>query len=70
MLRDHHLLVMSVLAGDHMAGLPHVRLFTREMTNFEAYGLKCLEMTKYHDTGCTGSKDYLVWRGLYQKVLK
>ncbi len=69
-LRDHGLLILAVLAGDPTAGLPHVRLFTREMTNFEAYGLKCLEIIKYHDIGCTGSNDYLVWRGLYQKVLK
>jgi len=69
-LKDQGILVLSVLAGDPTAGLPHVRLFTREMTNFEAYGLKCLEITKSPDIGCTGSKDYLIWRGLYQKELK
>jgi len=69
-LRDQGLLVLAVLAGDPTAGLPHVRLFTREMTNFEAYGLKCLAITKYRDIGCTGSNDYLIWRGLYKKVIK
>lgn len=69
-LKDPGLLILAVLAGDPTAGLPHVRLFTREMTNFEAYDLKCLEITKYHDIGCTGSNDYIVWRVLYQKELK
>ncbi|MDO9392093.1 MAG: class I SAM-dependent methyltransferase [bacterium] len=69
-LRDQGLLVLAVLAGDPTAGLPHVSLFTREMTNFEAYCLKCLEINKYYDIGCTGSNDYLIWRGLYKKVLK
>ncbi|MHB8157164.1 MAG: class I SAM-dependent methyltransferase [Desulfocucumaceae bacterium] len=68
-LRPQGLLILAVLAGDPTAGLPHVRLFTQEMTNFETYGLKCLETTKYHDIGCTGSNDYLIWRGLYQKII-
>ncbi len=70
LLRNQGLLVLAVLAGDPTAGLPHVRLFTRKMTNFEDYGLKCMEITKYHDIGCTGSNNYLVWRGLYQKIIK
>ncbi len=69
-LKDQGILVLSVLAGDPLAGLPHVRLFTEEMTNFGAYGLKCQERTKCNDIGCTGSKDYQIWRGLYQKELK
>jgi len=67
-LKNGGQLVLTVLAGEPLAGLPYVRLFTEEMVDFSEYDLECREKTKYSDIGCTGSTDYVVWRCLYQKA--
>jgi len=64
------LLVFAVLAGKPEDGLPHVRLFSRQMMDeaFERFEQISLDM--YRDIGCTGSNDYNVWVGVFRNKCK
>jgi ubiquinone/menaquinone biosynthesis C-methylase UbiE len=60
-------LVMAVLSGDPEAGLPHVRLFTEAMFDKATRSFHPVEKAEYDDIGCTGRKNYRVWRGVFVK---
>jgi len=66
-LQDNGLLVLTVVAGDPQAGLPHVQLFTRQMFEQALAGWHPLEIRAYDDIGCTNRVDYRVWYGLFEK---
>jgi ubiquinone/menaquinone biosynthesis C-methylase UbiE len=61
------LLVLTAMAGEPEAGLPAVQMFTRQMFEGAAQGLRQLEMDQFDDIGCTGREDYPVWYGRFEK---
>lgn len=66
-LAPQGVLVLAVLSGDPEVGLPHVRLFTEAMFDRAMQPFHLVEKTEYEDMGCTGCKDYRVWRGIFVK---
>jgi ubiquinone/menaquinone biosynthesis C-methylase UbiE len=60
-------LVLTALAGEPEAGLPAVQLHTREMFENATAGLEATEIKQCDDVGCTGSADYCIWYGLFEK---
>ena len=66
-LNPQGVLVLTVLAGEPSAGLPHVQMFSREMFDQATRGLQAIEVCEFDDTGCTGRTDYHVWYGAFQK---
>lgn len=66
-LRPGGFLALAVMAGRPRAGLPHVRLFSESMLGGAVRSWHELEKRCGKDTGCTGRKDYLVWKCLYRK---
>jgi ubiquinone/menaquinone biosynthesis C-methylase UbiE len=67
LLLDGDLFVLTVVAGDPEAGLPHVQLFTRLMFEQALAGWHPLEVKAYNDVGCTNRADYHIWYGLFEK---
>lgn len=67
-LKPAGILILTMLAGEPEAGLPHVRLFNEIMVGelIKDYGV--LEQETYRDIGCTGSTDYRVHYGAYIKL--
>jgi ubiquinone/menaquinone biosynthesis C-methylase UbiE len=60
-------LVIAVLSGDPEVGLPHVHMFTEEMFDRATQPFHTVEKTEYEDIGCTGRRNYRVWRGVFVK---
>ena len=67
LLCDDGLLVLTVLSGEPEAGLPHVQLYTRQMFEQATQGFQAIEVKMYDDVGCTGSTDYHVSYGMFEK---
>lgn len=67
LLHKDGLLILTVMAGDPEAGLPHVQLFTRQMFEQTMDGWHILEIREFDDIGCTDRTDYHIWYGLFQK---
>jgi ubiquinone/menaquinone biosynthesis C-methylase UbiE len=63
------LLVLATLAGEPEQGLPHLQMFTEAMFDeIHPASLERLEKSLHEDIGCTGSREYKVWRGIYRKI--
>jgi ubiquinone/menaquinone biosynthesis C-methylase UbiE len=67
LLRNEGILVLTVVSGEPEEGLPHVRLFNRQMFEQATQGLQALEIEAYDDVGCTGRTNYHVWYGVFEK---
>ena len=67
LLCDQGILVLTVVAGEPEAGLPHVQLFTRQMFEQATQGWQALEIEAYDDIGCTGRPNYHIWYGVFEK---
>jgi ubiquinone/menaquinone biosynthesis C-methylase UbiE len=65
-LRPDGLLVLAVLAGDPSEGLPQVWLFSEEMFDEVIAAFRTIEKCRVRDVGCTGSPDYVIWRGFFR----
>ena len=61
------LLVITALAGEPEAGLPAVQLHTREMFEHATVGFEAIEVKRFDDVGCTGSQEYGIWYGVFEK---
>ncbi len=66
-LKPGGLLVLAVLAGEPSEGLPHVRLFAEAMFDEATAAFTLIEKSRTRDVGCTGSRDYVIWRGLFER---
>ena len=60
-LKTGGLLALAVLSGDPKSGLPHVRLFSKNMVEKAIRDLEVIEKKHCIDVGCTGCRDYKVW---------
>ena len=60
-VREDGLVVLTALAGDPAAGLPHVHLFSEAEFTATIAGFSLLERDRYDDRGCTGRPDYCIW---------
>jgi ubiquinone/menaquinone biosynthesis C-methylase UbiE len=67
LLCNDGILVLAVLSGELEEGLPAVQLFTRQMFEKVTNGLQTIEVKMYNDVGCTGSIDYHIWYGIFEK---
>jgi hypothetical protein len=59
--------MLTVLAGEPEAGLPHVQLFSEAMFLAATAPFMCIEQRLVDDVGCTGSRDYRVWYGVFER---
>jgi len=66
-LRPDGLAVLTVLAGDPAAGLPHVHLFSEAEFLSTVRGFVLHEQDCYADRGCTGREDYRVWYAVLRR---
>jgi ubiquinone/menaquinone biosynthesis C-methylase UbiE len=66
-LRPAGLLVLGVLAGQPSQGLPHVCLFSEAMFDRAGAALELISKSRVADLGCTGHRDYVIWRGLFER---
>jgi hypothetical protein len=51
---------------DSSEGLPHVWLFSEVMFGEVTTSFSMIEKCRVRDIGCTGSHDYVVWRGFFR----
>jgi hypothetical protein len=56
---------MTVLSGNPLKELPHVRLFNRNMLVFNRIGLNAIKLSQLYDIGYTWSKDCRIWQAFY-----
>jgi ubiquinone/menaquinone biosynthesis C-methylase UbiE len=66
-LCNQGLLILTVLSGDPVAGLPDVQLFSKQMLEMIMADWTMLEITEMDDVSCTNRLDYHLWYGLFQK---
>jgi ubiquinone/menaquinone biosynthesis C-methylase UbiE len=67
-LKPAGLLILTTLAGDPQAGLPHVQLFSETMFDAVTSMFQRIEKRTYADLGCTGQSGYNIWYGQFTKV--
>lgn len=61
------ILLLAVLSGDPLLGLPHVLLFSEEMFDRATQSFSMIEKKLVDDIGCTGRIDYHTWQGIFRK---
>jgi ubiquinone/menaquinone biosynthesis C-methylase UbiE len=66
-LKPGGLLMLGVLAGEPNAGLPEVCLFSEAMYDGATAAFKMISKCRVEDLGCTGKRDYVIWRGLFER---
>lgn len=67
LLRTDGILVLTVIAGEPGAGLPHVQVYSRQMFDAATEGWHTIEVRQFEDVGCTGREDYHIWYGIFKK---
>ncbi|MCG8353476.1 MAG: class I SAM-dependent methyltransferase [Chloroflexales bacterium] len=66
-LAPNGIVILTVLAGAPTAGLPHVRLFDNERWQETTRGFSVIGNNTQCDIGCTGSRNYMILFGVFQK---
>ena len=66
-LKFSGVLVLAVLSGEPVEGLPDVYLFTEQMFDNYTRSFQLVDKRQFNDIGCTGKKDYRVWYGIFTK---
>lgn len=67
-LQPGGILILAVLAGEPMQGLPHVQLFSEKMFDDAVVLFNRVEKRLEEDVSCTGVAGYKVWYGIFTKA--